>query len=72
MAQERTVISPQEGEELKRLYAALPAATAKANAALRASGMTSEAFREADAEVSVIIRGIKKILGVDGKHWMAI
>jgi hypothetical protein len=72
MAKARAVITPEEGAELKRLYATLPVASRKAKVALLRGGMTSESFRKADQEVSGIVRRIKEILGLTGKHWMEI
>ena len=68
----RSVISPEEGEELTRLYADLASASAEANKILRKSGMHSPVFFDADKKVSIIIRRIKEILGVARQHWMAI
>lgn len=68
MVKPRTVISPEEGAELKRLYAELALAAKKANAVLRASGMTSQSFLEADRAMGKIVRRIKEIRGTTGKH----
>jgi len=35
-------------------------------------GMTSAAFLKADREVTRIIKRIKEIRGLAGKHWMAL
>jgi hypothetical protein len=72
MASRRTLLSPEEGAELKRLYEELESATKRVNVVLRKSGMTSEAFVNADREVTRIIQRIKKIHGLVGKpkrHW---
>ncbi len=63
MTDRRTPLSPEEGEELKRLYKDLELATRRVNVVLRQSGMTSEAFASADREVTRIIQRIKKIHG---------
>jgi hypothetical protein len=72
MVKMRTVITTEDGAELKRLYADLVVATRKASAVLRAAGMESQAFLKADKEVGIIVRRIKEIRGIAGKHWMAI
>jgi hypothetical protein len=36
------------------------------------SGMTSAAFLRADREVTRIVKQIKEIRGLTGKHWMAL
>lgn len=48
---------------VKRLYEELVVAVNKANAFLRASGMTSQKFLEADRSVGKIVRQIKQIHG---------
>ena len=58
--------------ELKRLYADLAHASRRATAFLRTSGMTSAAFLRADREVTRIVKRIKEIRGLTGKHWMAL
>jgi hypothetical protein len=64
--------SPEEDAELKRLYADLAHASRRATANLRVSGMTSAAFLRADREVTRIVKRIKEIRGLAGKHWMAL
>jgi hypothetical protein len=61
MANRRISLTPEEGAELKRLYEDLESATKRVNVVLRKSGMTSEAFINADHEVTRIIQRIKKI-----------
>jgi hypothetical protein len=68
----QTSLSPEEGAKLKRLYEDLESAIRKVNVVLRKSGMTSEAFINADREVTRIIQRIRKIHGLVGKHWMAL
>ena len=70
------VISPEEGEELRKLFKNLPKAHARASAALRTNGKPLEGellrkFMEEDAKASDIVRRIKEIQGTTGKHWMA-
>jgi hypothetical protein len=60
MANRRTSLRSEEGAELKRLYKDLESAIRKVNLVLR-SGMASEAFINADHEVTRIIQRIKKI-----------
>jgi len=72
MANRGTLLSPEEGAKLKRLYEDLESATKRVNVILRKSGMASEAFINADHEVTRIIQRIKKIQGLVGKHWMAL
>jgi hypothetical protein len=67
-----TLLGPEEDAELKRLYADLAHASRRATANLRVSGMTSAAFLRADREVTRIVKRIKEIRGVAGKHWMAL
>ena len=72
MAKPRSVIGPDEAAELRRLYKDLSVATTKVNVVLQTLGMELKAFIEADRKVSAIVRRIKEIHGVAGKHWMAI
>jgi hypothetical protein len=65
------VISPEEGAELKRLYADHAAASGRALAVLAREGMESPQFFEADKAVGVIWRKIREILGTANSHWMA-
>jgi hypothetical protein len=72
----RSVISPEEGEELQRLYAEYPAASARAAACLRTGGepLEGEALRkllEEDAKVGKIVKRIREILGTTGEPWNA-
>jgi hypothetical protein len=63
MAKRRTIVSPEEDTDLKRLQAAYVAAAKAAIAILRANGVASQSFREADLEARAIAQRIKKILG---------
>jgi hypothetical protein len=72
MGKPPTSLSLEEDGELKRLYADLAHASRRATANLRVSGMTSAAFLRADREVTRIVKRIKEIRGLAGKHWMAL
>jgi hypothetical protein len=63
-----TLLSPEGDAELKRLYADLADASRRATA----SGMTSTAFLRAYREVTRIVKRIKEVRGLTGKHWMAL
>ncbi len=67
----RKIISPEEGAELKRLYAAHETAAAHAGAVLRQKGMDSPEFLEADRASGALWRRIREILGEDGQPWNA-
>jgi hypothetical protein len=67
----RNIISPEEGEELKRLYADYATATQRAAIVLAAKGMTSAEFAEADKAAGILYRRIREILGTAGQSWMA-
>jgi hypothetical protein len=68
----RDIISPEEGVELDQLKARYLAATKQAMDALRVKGMDSDAFLKADGEAGAAMKRIKEILGLTGKHWMAV
>jgi hypothetical protein len=63
----KTVLTPEEGAELRKLQQDYIAATARTAAAI---GVSEEAFVKADAETAAIVRRIKEILGTSGQHWM--
>jgi hypothetical protein len=67
----RTIVTGEEGEELKRLYKEHADATAYACEVLLARGMESREFLDADNVVGEKWRRIREILGDGGKHWMA-
>lgn len=74
----KNIITPAEGEELKRLYAEWPAANERAINALKTEppyhqleGEALERFLQEDAKVGAIVRRIKEILGVTGEAWNA-
>jgi hypothetical protein len=67
----KTVVTPEEGAELQRLYREHAAATETAVAVLAARGMDSPEFAEADKAAGVIWRRMREILGDAGKHWMS-
>jgi hypothetical protein len=71
MDKQLTLLSPEGDAELKRLYADLAHASRRATAFLRTSGITSAAFLRADREVARIVKRIKEVRGLTGKHWMA-
>ena len=72
MSKHPILLIPKEDAELKRLYADLAHASRRATVILRMSGMTSETFLRADREVTRIVKRIKEIRGLAGKHWMAL
>jgi hypothetical protein len=67
----RNIISPEEGAELQRLYAEYEVAVVRAGSVLRAKGMGSPEFLEADSATGALWRRIREILGTDGLPWMA-
>ena len=69
--QPSTLLSPEGDAELKRLTD-LAHASRRATAFLRTSGMTSTAFLRADREVTRIVKRIKEVRGLTGKHRMAL
>ena len=72
MSNSRIALSHEQRAELKRLYAELAIAARKANTILMMAGIDSEIFLKADGEVTRLIRRIKEVHGVSGKHWMAV
>jgi hypothetical protein len=64
-----TIISPEEGNELQRLYEEYALATAKAFEALQSQGMDTRSFFEADLAARKINARIREILGKAGHHW---
>ena len=72
MGKQPTLLSPEEGAELKRAYADLAHASRRATAILRMSGMDSAEFLRADREVTRIVKRIKEIRGLADKHWMVL
>ena len=70
------VITPEEGAELRQLYADLPEANKRVAEALRTNGqpLEGEALRRLmveDEKASAIVRRIKELQGITGQHWMA-
>jgi hypothetical protein len=59
----RTVISPEEGAELKRLYADYAISVNRAAVILASRGMDSPEFADADKASGVLWRRIREILG---------
>jgi hypothetical protein len=70
-----TMVAPvlvrRKAEEFKRLYAEYVTASAKAHAALMATGMASHEFADADAAVGQLWRRLRELQGMGGKPWMA-
>jgi hypothetical protein len=56
-------IRPEDAAELQTLYTKAGDASRKANAAMKAHGKFSEAFRKADKERADIVKRIKEIHG---------
>lgn len=76
---EKSLITPEEGAELERLYKELPAAQADVLAAIRTKPPSYQYDDEGQRKLmaaqereSAIIRRIKEILGVAGKPWQAL
>jgi len=71
MGKQATLLNPEEGAELKRLYADLAHASRRATAFLRASGMDSAEFLRADREITRIVKRIKEkvLLASTGWHF---
>jgi hypothetical protein len=67
----KTVLSPEDGAELQRLYQEHAATNQKTAAVLASKGMDSPEFAEADKAAGAIGRRIREILGNAGKHWMS-
>jgi hypothetical protein len=67
----KNILTPEEGEELKRLYLEHSNNTARAGALLAAHGMDSVEFAEADKLSTQTWGRIREILGTSGLHWMA-
>jgi hypothetical protein len=65
------VLTGEEAAEFQRLYAEYAAAMVNALAILRAKGMSSEEFRQADAAAGALRARIRELQGTAGKHWMA-
>ena len=63
----RTIISPEEGAELKLLYQRHFDATKKAFSVLSFKGMGSEEFLAADRETGRLWKRIREICGESGK-----
>jgi hypothetical protein len=72
MGKQPTSVSLEENAELKRLYADLAHASRRATVIFRMSGMTSADFLRADREITRIVKRIKEIRGLAGKHWMVL
>jgi hypothetical protein len=57
--------------EFQRLYHEFTAANDKAFAILKAKGMQSAEFAEADRAASEIWVKLRRLQGKEGQHWMA-
>jgi hypothetical protein len=57
-------------EEYKRLYLEFEAALANAAKVLRAKGIDSEEFRQADAAAGAQWLRLRELQDIVGKHWM--
>lgn len=71
----KSVISPEEGEELKQLYKDLETAHQNAVKALSVASKTPDGelkFIQAERTEAKIMNRIKEILGISGQHWMAL
>jgi hypothetical protein len=64
------VMSPEDAKEFQRLYGEFKTANAKALAILKAKGMQSTEFAEADRAASEIWVKLRRLQGKEGKHWM--
>jgi hypothetical protein len=63
-------MSHEDAKEFQRLYGEFTAAQAKAVAVLRAKGMESTEFLEADRAASEIWVKLRRLQGKEGQHWM--
>lgn len=66
----KNTITPEEGEEVKKLWEQYEQATMLAGKAI-SLGKTDE-WKAADSEAGKAIKRIKEIYGVAGVPWMAI
>lgn len=66
----KNLMTPEEGRELDKLEQERVAALERARLAILCEGMDSAAYLKADAEMGVIVRRQKEILGL-AAHWMA-
>ncbi len=64
-------ITLEEGKRLQLLRTTGAQAKRRTQDAIVCYGMSSEAFRKADAEEGEIFRQIRQILGTSDMHWMA-
>ena len=65
------VWTPEKAAEYERLFAQYVAASANAFAVLKAKGMESSEFREADAATGEFWVKLRALQGKAGLHWMA-
>lgn len=65
------ILTGEKAAEYKRLYLEYGAAMARATAVLKAKGMDSQEFAEADAAAGTLWARLRELQGMGGKHWMA-
>lgn len=65
------ILTPEEGEEYKRVYAEYEKATIYGGEVLRRYGMESREFREADARTTDLWRRLRELQGEAGQPWNA-
>ena len=66
----KSIITPEEGDELRKLYGEQHALYRESMIILASgAGMESPAFVEAERKLSVVVRRIREILGISGQHW---
>jgi hypothetical protein len=65
------LLTGEKAAEYKRLYLEYGAAMARATAVLKAKGMDSDEFRQADAAAGDLWVRLRELQGMAGKHWMA-
>jgi hypothetical protein len=61
----------ENAAEYQRLYAEFVDAVARAGTILKARGMDSEEFRQADADAGRLSVRLRELRGDAGKNWMA-
>jgi hypothetical protein len=65
------VWTPEKNAEYDRLYSEFAQAVGNARRVLKTHGMSSVAFRRADAAAGEIWVKMRAMQGKAGKHWMA-
>jgi hypothetical protein len=64
------VLTGEQAEEYKRTYADYTAAMVRATEALKAYGMESREFSEADSAAGKLWGRLRQLQGLAGKSWM--